>query len=402
MPFQEIPISSLIVNPSNDRHGDIQTEENAVYWLFSEHGDKMMGLAKDLVAQREVFDAPLVIPNEGDFIVYDGNRRITCVKILAGIIEPPLNYSKKFDALIEEKVFSKDMSLSCQVEESVSKANEIINRRHNGTDDGKGQLKWNVRAKGNHAKRVGSANQYPIAEAIEDFLAANGYPRARNIKRSTLSRLVTAKKRQALLGIELDETGKLRIREDTPQVLETLSRIADDIVEQRLSLKHLLDSEGVEAYLSELETAGLLFTAPKSTSKGAGASNTDQNKQKKRPVQSTLIPKTYQPIEWKANQGKIKVIWLELQYSLLLSRNEASIPIVFRTLFELCVDCAIKRVGSPKKENLAARARHLADHFHREILFTRKELDDFYRVINNSNSPRELEALHRVVHSCTA
>ena len=95
MPFQEIPISSLIVNPSNDRHGDIQTEENAVYWLFSEHGDKMMGLAKDLVAQREVFDAPLVIPNEGDFIVYDGNRRITCVKILAGIIEPPLNYSRE-------------------------------------------------------------------------------------------------------------------------------------------------------------------------------------------------------------------------------------------------------------------------------------------------------------------
>mgnify|MGYP003387323407 CR=1 FL=1 len=61
----------------------------------------MLRLATDLVEQGEVFDAPLVSPKGNNFVVYDGNRRVTCLKILSGIIEPPTSYAEKFDTLIE-------------------------------------------------------------------------------------------------------------------------------------------------------------------------------------------------------------------------------------------------------------------------------------------------------------
>jgi hypothetical protein len=396
--FQDIPITNLIVNPSNDRHGNMETEEDAIGWLFSEHGEKMLRLATDLVEQGEVFDAPLVRPHGTHFVVYDGNRRITCLKILSGIIEPPILYAKHFDALIESQAFSKKMKLSCQVEPSATKADEIVSRRHNGTDSGRGQLKWDVRAKANHARRVGGTNQYPIAEAIENYLHENGYPQAAQIKRSTLYRLVNAKIRQTQLGIKLDATGSLETIEDASQVLETLSRIADDIVEGRLTLKHVLNSEGVNEYMKKLAEGGLLFSSSKPKSTGTGT----KKPKPKKAIRTSLIPKSAQPNEWRTGQGKIEIIWYELQYNLLFPRHEASIPIVFRTLFELCVDHAIRSVGSPKKTALSAKAQHVARRFEHEGLLSRKELEDFSRVTNTTGSPRELEALHRTVQSSTA
>jgi len=398
--FQDIPISSLTVNPRNDRHGEMGTEEDAINWLFSEHGPKMLRLATDLVEQGEVFDAPLVSPKGNNFVVYDGNRRVTCLKILSWIIEPPTSYAEKFDPLIETKAFSKTMLLTCQVEKSASKIDEIVSRRHNGTDGGKGQLSWDPRAKANHAGRVGGNTQYPISEAIENHLNESGYPRANQIKRSTLYRLVNAKTRQTQLGIKLDAKGKLETIAEPSQVLEVLSRIADDIVDGRLTLKHVLNSEGVNEYMKQLGEGGLLF--PTSKPSGSKSKIPNQNRQPRKPVRTSLIPKETRPDDWIEGQGKIEIIWLELQYNLTFQRHEASIPIVFRTLFELCVDFALRRRTPPKKTTLAAKAQHVAREFKKEASFTQKELDDFLRVTNNTNSPRELEALHRTVHSSSA
>ncbi|HCI06845.1 MAG TPA: hypothetical protein DE314_05730, partial [Sulfitobacter sp.] len=225
-------------------------------------------------------------------------------------------------------------------------------------------------------------------------------PRANQIKRSTLYRLVNAKTRQTQLGIKLDAKGKLETIAEPSQVLEVLSRIADDIVDGRLTLKHVLNSEGVNEYMKQLGEGGLLF--PTSKPSGSKSKIPNQNRQPRKPVRTSLIPKETRPDDWIEGQGKIEIIWLELQYNLTFQRHEASIPIVFRTLFELCVDFALRRRTPPKKTTLAAKAQHVAREFKKEASFTQKELDDFLRVTNNTNSPRELEALHRTVHSSSA
>lgn len=42
----------------------------------------MLNLAKDIVDRGEIYEFPLVSPNDEKFIVFDGNRRVTCLKLL--------------------------------------------------------------------------------------------------------------------------------------------------------------------------------------------------------------------------------------------------------------------------------------------------------------------------------
>jgi hypothetical protein len=97
--FQSVRLELLLVNPQNDRHGDQRTEKAAVAWLFSERGPQMMKLAEDIVEQGGVFDPPLVKKTKNKFVVYDGNRRVTCLKILAGLLEAPQSHLKAFEVL---------------------------------------------------------------------------------------------------------------------------------------------------------------------------------------------------------------------------------------------------------------------------------------------------------------
>lgn len=38
--FETINVNNLIVNPENDRHGALETEENAINWLLQNKTEK--------------------------------------------------------------------------------------------------------------------------------------------------------------------------------------------------------------------------------------------------------------------------------------------------------------------------------------------------------------------------
>jgi len=256
--FIDLSLSDLIVNPNNDRHGPKENEQNAIDWLFSEHRSKMLSLAQDIVEQGAVYDPPLVKEQGGKFIVFDGNRRVTCLKALCGLCDVPAEVQSQFSKLRKKFDCSSNMTLGCQLEDKQDTIDQIVSRRHNGTDGGRGQLSWDTRAKQNHAKRIGAATQYPIAEAVEEFLQEHGYPHAGEIKRSTLFRLINAKRRQKQFGIELTDDGGLKLLRDADDVLAAFSKVADDILEKKLTLKNVLNSEGVNEYMKELENSGLI------------------------------------------------------------------------------------------------------------------------------------------------
>lgn len=79
MPIRNIALSSLEVNRANDRHGELENETDAIAWLFKEREQHMRNLAKDIVDQQEIYETPLVCPLDDKFVVFDGNRRVTCL-----------------------------------------------------------------------------------------------------------------------------------------------------------------------------------------------------------------------------------------------------------------------------------------------------------------------------------
>lgn len=82
MAIRKLALSALVVNRANDRHGELENETAAIAWLFNEREAHMRSLTRDIVEQGEIYEYPLVSPEKSKFIVFDGNRRVTCLKLL--------------------------------------------------------------------------------------------------------------------------------------------------------------------------------------------------------------------------------------------------------------------------------------------------------------------------------
>lgn len=82
MPFQDVELGQLIINRSNDRHGELENETAAIGELFRLREKHMRKLAEDVVNEGQIYDPPLVWEDNGEFVVFDGNRRLTCLKLV--------------------------------------------------------------------------------------------------------------------------------------------------------------------------------------------------------------------------------------------------------------------------------------------------------------------------------
>lgn len=116
MRFQEVPLALLCVNPDNDRHGPRASEQSAVDWLFANHEAYMLRLMEDIVAQRGILDPPLVMPDGSQFIVFDGNRRVTALKSLAGLVVVPTRLQQRIASLRSTYEPPGNLLVYCQVE----------------------------------------------------------------------------------------------------------------------------------------------------------------------------------------------------------------------------------------------------------------------------------------------
>lgn len=103
MAYRKLALTSLVVNSANDRHGELENETAAIAQLFAAQEPHMRNLAKDLVAKGEVFEPPLVFPKGDKFIIADGNRRTTCLKLLAAPRRAPTVELQHFFAELKKK-----------------------------------------------------------------------------------------------------------------------------------------------------------------------------------------------------------------------------------------------------------------------------------------------------------
>lgn len=100
MAYRVLPLTALKINRANDRHGELENETAAIAWLFNNREQHMRNLAKDIVETSEIYEPPLVCPDGDEFIVFDGNRRVTCLKVLEDSRKAPnVDLQKYFEEL---------------------------------------------------------------------------------------------------------------------------------------------------------------------------------------------------------------------------------------------------------------------------------------------------------------
>jgi hypothetical protein len=358
MVIRKLALNSLLVNRANDRHGELENETAAIGWLFSSHEAHMRNLAKDIVKQKEIYELPLVSPEGSNFLVFDGNRRITCLKLLADPRRAPSPELQAFFRDLQGKWegdFPKEVQ--CQVENDRDRIDEILFRRHTGTQSGVGQSTWNDRMKATFVARTGKGTGISVADEIERRLAdANLLPARRKIPRSTMNRLLSAEVFRNRLGFSVNK-GRFEFTHNEDVALSAMARVADDLASRRLVLGDIWDVDGKRRYLDSLERERILPTAQhtltdlKSESTSAKPLRIRPTAPPKPSQRRTLIPQKDYGLAWPGRLQRHHQIWEELQFHLELHRHPNAISVLFRVLLELSVDNYIRQTGFIVQDN---------------------------------------------------
>ncbi|MGR3491612.1 MAG: hypothetical protein ACU0DW_06090 [Shimia sp.] len=347
MHLSDIPLSSLLVNEKNDRHDDVDTEQEAVDWLLLTFGKRMEKLGEDLASTLQVFEPPIVVEEHGIFRVFDGNRRITAVKLLKRHVNP-LGHRQDFWAELAAKVPNHAFaSITCQVETDLKQVDQILFRRHNGTNEGIGQNPWDDEARQNFLRRTGQQKKIKPSEVISHFLRLQGVSLEHQMKRSKVDRLFSSRKFQRRFGFEIQKS-KLLILMRQDKVVENLRLAVEALSGSDVSLADIWDEERKLRFINSCEiehdpcqddfelTVVDAFGEPPALEPVAPRAE----KSTRTIPRNCLIPiSTSERISWSGRESRLHQVWLEIETSLLLSKHPNASAVMFRVLLDLiCVE----------------------------------------------------------------
>lgn len=407
MAIRKLPIKSLVVNRANDRHGELENETAAIAWLFNEREQHMRNLAKDIVARGEIYEIPLVSPEGEKFIVFDGNRRVTCLKLLDDPRRAPTGELQTFFRELRSDWNGPFLTeIQCQIENDRDRIDEILFRRHTGTQNGVGQSTWDDRMKATFVERTGKGGGPSVADEIEKRLAeADLLPSRRKIPRSTLNRLLSAEPFRARVGFSM-KGGRFEFTRDEAATLNALARIAEDLATRELVLGDIWNVDGKLHYLAKLEREGVLpdASAPKNESATPKAvpplPKAKPTAKAKPTVRTTLIPQTDFGLVWPGRLQRHHQIWEELQFHLDLRSHPNAISVLLRVLIELAVENYIKEAGVTVYENdkLATRLEKASLHLQSIGKIDAKQLE-VVKKFKQGDKLVSADTLNKYVHS---
>jgi hypothetical protein len=407
MSIRKIALAALVVNRANDRHGELENETAAIAWLFKEREQHMRNLTKDIVERGEIYEYPLVSPENAKFVVFDGNRRVTCLKLLDDPRRAPTAELQEFfreQRKLWRGVFPK--VVRCQVEADRDRIDEILFRRHTGTQNGVGQSTWDDRMKATFVSRTGKGGGPSVADEIEKRLAAaNLLPARLKIPRSTLNRLLSAEPFRQRVGISM-KGGKFQFTDDEATSLSALARIASDLASRKVVLGHLWDVDGKQKYLDQLDNEGLLPDPSKIKTSGS-ITKPRTRSQKPKPsakvtptVRTTLIPQVDFGLTWPGRLQRHHQIWEELQFHLDLRQHANAISVLMRVLLELSIEnyVSVSKIIVHDNDKLSNKLEKCCKHLSDLGKIDRKQIDVIKKFKQN-DSLVSADTMNRYVHS---
>lgn len=146
-----IKVTNLFLDLYNYRFEHQTSQLEAINRMVEEYKEDLYHLAVDILSHGlNPTDMPLVIKSLADdnkFIVMEGNRRVTTLKILLNpnlIDDKHSSLKKKFVKLVAENEPNLIRSVECGICVSKEEANIWIERKHSNGLHGIGTQQWNA------------------------------------------------------------------------------------------------------------------------------------------------------------------------------------------------------------------------------------------------------------------
>jgi hypothetical protein len=231
-----ISLNDLLLDVDNSRFADsVDSQREAIKVMVESQGQKIIKLAKD-IAEFGIDPSENLITvsseeNENDFIVKEGNRRITALKLIEN---PSLAQIPSVITAFENIRKSRKESINevnCVVYDN-DEFSHWINLKHTGQNDGAGRVGWTtpeqLRYMARNGKESFSNQLYSFIELFPDYFS-NIINNKKYIRITNLDRLVNDpnfRKCLNLTGIE----GLLYCSQPLSRFLEQYNRVLESMI----------------------------------------------------------------------------------------------------------------------------------------------------------------------------
>ncbi len=242
----DIELDKLLVNPKNYRFPSVKNEHQAMLTMLDSQQSKLTRLAEDIAKHglNPTKRFPVLETEGGKYVVLEGNRRITALKLMANPDELPGQYPYKstFQKLHVTYKTSLSTTVECVVyQEDEREIAEIwVGLEHTGENQGVGTVTWTTRQK----ERFDNRRNKKLSRAFQvlEFLDTKKVDTS-DVKQTNLDRLLSTPAVLEQLGIDFPG-GQLVLTDPEHQVIERLKKVIGHIGASTLREKQFHDRIG--------------------------------------------------------------------------------------------------------------------------------------------------------------
>ena len=294
---RNISIANLLIDEENARYLDpVKSQKEAILKMMEIKGDTIVELAKSILELGFIpHEVPLVCPDEknsGFYIVKEGNRRVTALKLLsepAIIAEEYPHYRDQFLEL--QKEYGKQLftDIPCCVSSDLEKIYTIIELRHTGENKGRGLVRWDSNQQKAFMEKRGKKTLFVLALSYLqtlDILSDTTKERLRTVAVTNLERLISDPYVRENTGMQY-HSGSFSINLDDPVKKYVLLKIIDALTAKSpLKVEVIYNKERRAKFIDEIKASYRISSGTSSTNPevpkekdlihtGNGATNSD-------------------------------------------------------------------------------------------------------------------------------
>ena len=409
-----IKITSLEINTENPRFEMVSNQREAIAIMIEDQKNKLVKLAQDIVENGlNPSDLVIVTPHEknrGKFLVLEGNRRITALKLLMNTNLIPENHKivlNKFRQLATEFKKSPMKTISCVVFSDVDEANKWIKLKHTGENEGVGTVTWDAQQKSRFEERYEGKSTYALQ--VLDFLKKDNEVHESvkailsRIPSSSLQRLLADPDVRELIGLTVED-GRVVTNYLPSEIRKPLLKIVKDLARDDFTVKEIYYKNDRLNYLETFRPNDLpdkSSTTPRwevitpNPPKAGG-----KKKKKSKPLsvaRNTVIPKSciIHISAPRANKIYRELKDLDLKYFV----NAAAITL--RVFLELSVDEYIEsnKIKTNSNDKLNLKVSKVLEDLRSRKLLSKDEIKPVNTAISNPNSILSINTFNAYVHN---
>lgn len=409
---KDIPVENLHLDQINPRlKFSAKNQIHSITSLLNKDGQKVYRLGQHISKYGLNPSQNMIVIPDGDsgYIVLDGNRRLTALKLLnvPDLVES--EYQKRFRKLSQDWPARDDCrEVSCVLCRDRDEARPWIELNHLGENNGVGTSPWGTEEKERFANQLSPGtivvNYLKDNDIIDDDI---------KVSITTLNRVFDSKTRRERLGFNITSDHNLVIDGDPEIIKKALTTIVTDIAKGTKNggkdSRSLHSAGDRDHYVEEVLAKCSVQSSQASSSrapqgKSSSSSSTSTSTQTKRTSNSSgsLERKTMVPSGLHLNiaNARIEQMFKELK-TLQLSKFCNAAAVLFRVFMELSVESYISTNNiqvTGRRSGLADQLNAVIDHLKNNQAIDSKQATVLRRHFVNNDSILSVSSWQSYVH----